>query len=36
MPYIPDLDALLTRGYAAEDDGTAFVVERHELGLARW
>jgi hypothetical protein len=32
MPYVPDLDALLTPGFSAEDDGITFVVERHVLG----
>lgn len=32
MPYVPDLGLLLTAGYRAERDGTAYRVEPHDLG----
>jgi Protein of unknown function (DUF4241) len=32
MPYMPDLDAILTAGYSVERDGISYVVEAFELG----
>lgn len=32
MPYMPDLDVLLTTGYRAECDGIAYRIEPYELG----
>jgi hypothetical protein len=32
MPYVPDLDLVLTAGYRVECDGIAYHVEPHELG----
>jgi hypothetical protein len=32
MPYMPDLDAVLTAGYSVERDGTMYVVEPFDLG----
>ncbi|MEU8609553.1 DUF4241 domain-containing protein [Actinoplanes sp. NPDC048791] len=32
MPYVPDLDLLLTAGYRAEHGGIVYVVEPRELG----
>lgn len=32
MPYLPDLEALLTPGYRVEHDGITFVVEPYPLG----
>ncbi len=32
MPYAPDLDVMLSRGYRVDRDGVAYVVEPHDLG----
>nr|WP_275937805.1 DUF4241 domain-containing protein [Micromonospora chalcea] len=32
MPYVPDLNAVLTAGYRVESDGVTYRVEPYELG----
>lgn len=32
MPYVPDLDLVLTAGYSVEDDGITYVAEPFDLG----
>jgi hypothetical protein len=32
MPYVPDLDLVLTAGYRVKHDGIVYVIEPRELG----